>query len=367
MRHWIVAVVVIAMLSNEPTAALSAPLTIPYGRSWPLSIVVDSSRGLAYVDGASGIYPLTGFSFGVINTTSHTLVRVLPLNSTPGVIALDSQNGDVYVAGPDSIEVYEWRTQVFSRSIQVGHPIFSIVYDVSSGSLLFTSGDSVFSIDATTGQLQASSAVGGDAEGMVVDSANGEVYVTSYLSGTISVLKEGTLAMVKTIGLPPPAYPNQLALNPNTQLIYATTGTNFIDVIDARTDTFVASIQVAPSSQNSTTAVAVDSVSGRVLAASSPGGSITEVDGLGGAPLGNFKLSSAVYALAVDQKTGKLYATNYHQISVFDVRRGQSSFLPFELAATLGVASVAVVMLLFARHRLRGERGASQDRPPHKS
>jgi DNA-binding beta-propeller fold protein YncE len=361
------AVMVLVMLATEPAAALSVPVTISYGRSWPLSIVVDSSRGVAYVDGTSGIYPPTGFSFGVINTTSYSLLKVLPLNSTPGAISLDPSSGDVYVAGSGSIEIFRWRTQAFSKSIQVGHPILSIVYDNGSGSLLFTSGDSVFAIDATTGQLRASSTVGGDAEGMVVDAKNGEVYVTSYLLGTISVLKAGTLTMVKTIGLPSPAYPSQLALDPNTQLIYATTGTNSIDVIDARTDTFVRAIQVAPSSRNSTTSVALDSKTGRVFAASSPGGSITEVDGLGGAVVGGFKLSSAVYALAVDQKKGELYATNYHQISVFDVRGGQPNLLPVWLAATLGAAAAAVVFFLLVRRRSRGQFGASRSESPHKS
>ncbi len=48
---------VLALLLAQPATAATYPVNVPYGRSWPLSVVVDSARGLAYVDATSGEYP----------------------------------------------------------------------------------------------------------------------------------------------------------------------------------------------------------------------------------------------------------------------------------------------------------------------
>jgi len=345
----------VVLLLLAPTLAQSAgaqsyPITIQYGRSWPLSIVVDSSRGLAYFDATSGIYPPEGVSVGIVNVTSHSVAHVLPLNSTPGPVVLDQGSGNVYIAGSQSIGVLGGTNRTSIRMIKVGYPILYLAFDNGvSADAFFTSGARVFAFDPGTGAIVANATVGGGAGGMATDPASGRLYVADYLSATIVVLQASTLAQVGTIRLPS-CCPSQLALDQKTQTLYASTGTNRVDVVDAKSDTFVRSVQVAPSSQNSTSAVVVDDRTGMVFVASSPGGSIVELEGPSGNVVGVLRVNSAVAGLALDPATRELYATNYHQVTVFDLRgTGQTPNYTEAAVAAVGALVAAVALLVVIR------------------
>lgn len=348
--------VILGLLLVQPVQAASYPISIEFGRSWPLSVVVDSSRGLVYADGTSGENPPVGFTFGVINVTSHELAKVFPLDEIPGSVALNPANGDVYVAGNYSIEVFDQAAQNFTGLIEVGHLVLSMIYDEGSGNIFVTSGDSVYAINPQSGRVTANATTSGGTEGMVVDPTNGLLYVSEYTTGQIAVFQASNLQPDGTIELPT-CCAAWFALNTNTQTLYASTGSNYLDVVNAATNTFEKTFKVDPSSQNSTGAIVVDNDTDRVYVASSPGGSVLEVDGSTGTVLQTLKVQSdsAVAGLAIDTKTAELYATNYHYITVFEAggRRG----LLFVLV--LGVAVVvvaAVVVYLFVRRRDEKER-----------
>ena len=346
LRAKVISLLLFGLLLAQPAAALSYPITIQFGRSWPLSVVVDSNRGLAYADGTSGENPPTGFTFGVINLTSHELVKVLPLDEIPGPVALDPSNGDVYVAGNYSIAIFDQATQNFSGLIEVGHPILYMIYDGNvSGNIFVTAGDGVYAFNPQTGAMTANATVSGGLDGMVVDPSNGMLYVSEYTTGEIAVFNPSNLEPAGVIELPT-CCASMLALNSNTQMLYASTGTGYVDVINVGTNSFEKTFQVAPSSQNSTNAIVADDETGRVYVASSPGGSVLEIDGSTGTVLQTLKVpgDSAVAGLALDTKTGELYATNYHQLTVFDAGRGRGYLLLLVLAALLIVASVVIIV-----------------------
>jgi hypothetical protein len=161
--------VLLLILSLSASNAQSAPITIDYGRSWPRSMVVDSSRGLVYIDGMSGIYPPTGYSFGIINASTHLVMKVLPLDVISGEMALNPSTGDVYVAGSDSIEVFDGGTQSFVKQITVGVPLLYIAYDNRTGDVFFSAGDRVYQVDPRTGALLKNTTVGIDAGGIVIN------------------------------------------------------------------------------------------------------------------------------------------------------------------------------------------------------
>lgn len=313
-------------------------------------MAVDSGRGVLYVDGVSGIYPPTGFSFGIINASTHAVERVLPLNVTAGEMAIDESSGDVYVAGSNSIEVFDWRTQSFVRQIDVGVPVLYILYDGGSGNLFITNGlNSVFEVDPRTGTVLANATVGSGAEGLALDQSSRELYVADYLSGSISVLRASSLSMVTTIALPAPCYPSQIVLNPKTRMLYSTTGVNAIDVVDSATNRFVQSVIVAPLTSNSTSAIALDDETNSVFVLTGPGTTITQVDGSSESVVGRFAVSSDAYEVAVNQATGELYVTVYHQISVFSVTHGPANVFLQEVVPAVILATAAVVAVLHAR------------------
>jgi DNA-binding beta-propeller fold protein YncE len=156
-----------------------------------------------------------------------------------------------------------------------------------------------------------------------------------------------------------------MTLNPKTQILYASTGTNAVDMVNVATGEFEKSVQVAPSSQNSTGPIAVDSETDRVYVGSSPGGSILELDGSTGAVVGKFLVQSQAAGLSIDTTTQELYATNYHQIAVFDAARARSFLLLIGVAivsvAALGVIAVFVLLKRRdERERMRVQSGYSE-------
>jgi DNA-binding beta-propeller fold protein YncE len=361
MRKALLAIVILALLLSQSAAAASYPITISYGRSWPFSIAVDSARGLVYVDSTSGENPPVGYTFGVINATSHSLIRAIPLDEIPGPVVLDQATGEVYVAGNYSIEAFN-STNAIGMLDTAGHQILGMTYDGSvSPDIFFTSGNSVFALDPGSSKLVRNATVPNGPYWPVLDPANGDLYVSEYLSGEIAVLSASTLALLATIALPT-CCAAEMVVNPKTQTLYASTGTNAVDMINVATGEFEKGVQVTQSSQNSTGPIALDNETNRVYVGTSPGGSIIELDGSSGAVVGRFLVQSQVVGLGVDPRTQELYATNYHQVTVFDAARTRSyRLLIVGLAIVIGAAGLIIVYVLLKRkderERMRVQSG----------
>ncbi len=349
---------ILALLCSPTSCAQSSPVTIVYGRSWPRSIVIDSARGVAYIDGMSGDYPATGFSFGIINTTSHALEpSVLGLNVTAGEMALDPASGDVYVAGADSIQVFNGGMQSFTRLMNVGVPIRYILFDSVTGDLFLTANNAVYQFDPRTGTMLRNATVGTAAEGMAIDTSTGEVYVADYLSCSIVVLKTASLESVTTIRLPTPCYPSQMALDQQTRSLYIASGSNTVDVVNTVDNIFERSTTVAADSTNATFAIALQEGTGNVFTLTEPGTTVTQIDGSTGSVVGRFQLTSVAYEMAVDQATGELYVSVYHDVMVFEPLHSQS-WLTLPVVAGLAAAALAVMALSLVLIRRRSKQAS---------
>lgn len=353
----LVALVIAVLLAVPVVQAQSNGVNIVYGRSWPESLVVDSARGIIYIDASSGDYPPTGFSFGVINASAEAVTRVVGLPVFPGELALDESTGTVYVGGNNSIAVFDGKTQSFVRTIPLRVPVFGLACDNATGDVLFTSGNGVYQLNPATGKILTSVTTGTDAEDIALDYSNGEVFVSNYLSASISVLRSSDLSPIKTVQLPKPSYPSELALDARNNLLYATTDENSILVIDATSNSIVTSLALPGSNANGTYAVAVDDHSNRVFAVAEPGTTITELDGASGAIAAQFRVISAVFDLAVDQRTGELYVSNYHQVTVFTPPYTPINNLDLPVAALVLVATAVVVAILLYFRRVTASGG----------
>ncbi len=340
--------------SSAATAAEGIVITIDYGRSWPRSLLADSARGVVYVDGMSGIYPPTGFSFGLINSTTHRLERVLPLNVTAGEMALDPATGDVYVAGANEVEVFDGATQAFVKLLKVGVPISDIAFDSATGHLFLTSGNSVYSVNPQDGSLLGNVPVGKAAEGVAVDSSAGILYVSSYLTCSVAVLRAEPLELAATVDLPAPCYPSQLALDAATHSLYVASGSNAVDVVDTAARAYDRSIAVSTSGANATFAIALDERTGQVFALTEPGRTVTQIDVSSGALVRRFQLGFVAYELTVDQTTGELYVSAYHDVIVIvPATGGLGPLLPQYVAGATAAAAVAAAVLLLLRKRMK--------------
>lgn len=357
------AVVVLVLLATPAAFAESTQVNIDYGRSWPLSLAIDSARGVVYLDGESGIYPPTGFSFGIINSTSGALQKVLPLPGEPGELALDESTGTVYVAGATAVNVFDSRTQSFGKQLAVGLPISDVVYDNFSNRLLLTSGGAVYQLDPSTGKVLGSMPVGRSAQGIAVDWVNGEVYVADYLSASVSVLRAGDLSLLKAISLPAPAFPSSLTFDRARNAVYATTDGSSILTIDTKTGSVVRRIDLSSAGIEAASVISLDEKDGLLFVASNPGNSVVEVDATSGAVLAMYPVASTVYEMAFDQATGRLYATNYHQVTVIT----PSHRTPYTmLLAVVAVVSLALIasLLTFLYSRRFTASGGTRGGPP---
>jgi len=345
----LVAIIVLVVLAPPPQAE-PVVLSIAYGRSWPQSIVVDSARHLVYIDGLSGLYPPGGFSFGVINSSSLALISVLPLGVTAGELALDGNTGTVYVAGNESIAVYDGRSRTFVRTIGLKLPVYGMAFDASTGYLFLTSDNSVLQLDPTTGSVLRSALVGNSGQGIAVDSSRGEILVASYLSASVSVLRSSDLSRVATVLLPQSFYPARLALDEGRGMLYVTTDERWVARVSLWNDSLVGNLIASTSDANGTYALAIDSARNRLFVAAEPGESVAELDASTGAFISNFALESAAVEMAVDSQSGRLYVTDYHQVTVItppDIAQGgQQWLLRGELAALIGLAAAVAVGLV---------------------
>lgn len=359
MNHKTLSLLLVCLLLAQASYAATYPLNITPGRSWPLNVVVDSSRGVVYFDASSGEYPPSGFSFGIINATTHDVIKILPLDVYPGVMVLDQASGDVYVAGYTSIAVFDESNQSFVRELVLGHPILSMAFDSSvSPDLYVTSKDSLLELSPNTGSLLGNVTFPSLLDGVQLDPSNGRLFVGEVTRNEIPVLNASNLATIGAIELPD-CCAIQFALDQGAQSLFATTGiSNYVYVVNAATDTFEKSVEVPQFGGNTTNSIAADGATGRVFVASSVGKSIAEIDGSDGHISRLLNVSSAVAALAVDTTTHELYVANYHQLTVFDFPGpGSLVFVALALAAVVIVGSVGTY-LLFRRRDLRGRREA---------
>lgn len=343
-------------------------MNIAYGRSWPRSIVVDPGRQLVYVDGMSGIYPPDGFSFGVVSLANQSLGTVLGLPGIAGELALDADSGIVYAAGQNSVTVIDVRNMTVERTITLKIPIFSIAFDGATGYLLITSGNRVFQMDPASGRLLRNATVGDAAEGMAVDQASGTVFVANYLSSSVSVLRTADLTSVKTVELPSTTYPSQLSLDARHSVLYVTTDGQSVVRVSSRSYAVIGSIKVSESSVNGTYALAVDPQRDRLFVATEPGTTISELNATTGVLLATFAVDSAAYEMVVDQTTGILYVTNYHQISVISpvvVPIAEQQAPQYGLWALIAGVSIAAVagLYLWRFTAIGGTRGGPSPLP----
>jgi len=340
----------VGLLLAQASYAATYPLNITPGRSWPLSVVADSSRGLIYFDATSGEYPPSGFSFGIINATTHEVVKILPLEEYPGAMVLDQASGDVYVAGSTSIGVFDEGNQSLVYYPVPGHPILSMAFDSSvSPDLYVTAGRSLLSLNPHTGAILGNVSFSNDLDGIQLDPSNGRLFVGQYPASEVSVLNASDLEKIGTIGLPG-CCALQFALDGKTQLLYAATGTNYVYVMNAAAGTFEKSVEVTQSAGNSTNVIVADNATGRIFVSSSPGGSVMEIDGSGGRVTQFSNVSSQVAGLALDTKTQELYVANYHQLTIFDARRPRTLLLvALVVVGVVAVGAIGVYVILRRR------------------
>ena len=163
-------------------------------------------------------------------------------------------------------------------------------------------------------QQQISLKVGLNPTEVAVNPNTNMVYVTNADSNTVSVIDGKTNSVVKNIEVG--KQPSSIAINPNTNMVYvANSNSNTVSVIDGKTNSVKTDIV-----DNGSEFVALNPNTNMVYVANSNSNTVSVIDGKTNMWLEKITLEHIGYDLAVNPNTNKVYVTNAdsNTVSVID-------------------------------------------------
>jgi YVTN family beta-propeller protein len=183
-----------------------------------------------------------------------------------------------------------------------------------------TTGD-VSVLDAGTGRVMATIAVGARPIGVVAGRGNGRVYVSNESSNTVSVIDKATFEVVDNIATGPK--PHHIALAPDGRMLYvAEFGGNSVAAIDTVTNG-VTTLAASASPSARTHAVWAGS-NGKLYATNSVVNTVGVVDTRSGVLMEEIPVGTNPSEVLVmrDGRTAYVSARNENQIEVIDLATG---------------------------------------------
>ena len=169
--------------------------------SGPAALAFDAATSILYVvneylDNVSEYDPANG-----------TLLGSFSVGVGPAGITLDPTNQELYVLsyGDDDVNVSSATMLQYAKNVSVGDSPCAISYDPANGLVyVANTGDNDLSaIDPSTNTVLGTLAVGlapGELGGLAPDGALGSLYVSNWLSGSLSVVATGSSAAAVQFG-----------------------------------------------------------------------------------------------------------------------------------------------------------------------
>ncbi len=164
----------------------------------PASLAYDSGKGEFFVSGISG--PVT-----VVSDVTDTIVS--SFNASLGQMTYDPTQGELFAASPfdafppdNTLAVISDSTNsvIANVSLPVG-PVRGVCFDVASGEVYATAGDTVQAVFAANDTLGASVRVGTDPGPIAYDAGAGELFVANTGSDNVSIVSLGNLSVIGTV------------------------------------------------------------------------------------------------------------------------------------------------------------------------
>jgi YVTN family beta-propeller protein len=195
--------------------------SIPSGAS---GFMVDDLNGYVYVPNGAPTGVVT-----VVNETTGGVVRTISVGPEPAVATLDSGNGNIYVAnqGSDTVSVISGISNQVIATIPVQGTPYSILSDHVTGNVFVAAGDINWSYDSlsaavvtaisgATSTVLGSIPFGHDFQDFVGDTATGSILCET--AGSLTVINSTTNRIVEAV--PEPLSPTSIAFDPLTGQVY---------------------------------------------------------------------------------------------------------------------------------------------------
>lgn len=178
---------------------------------------------------AGQVYACDSWTSGklvVLNGSSLTEIRTIPVGSEPIAIAFDPTTGEGFAAnwGSDDVSVFQTQSGQVNERIPVGTGPDAIVYDNRSGDLYVANNGSsnLTVIDGRTNQVTGSLRVGACPTALAYDWTQDALFVTSACSNSLETIDPQTGSVSGTV--PTGDFPCGLALDPADRALFVANG-----------------------------------------------------------------------------------------------------------------------------------------------
>jgi len=231
---------------------IAAPLVLAdtYGIAAQLNVGGDGKWDYPSVDPASHrLYLSRGTHVMVVDTESGKVVGDIP--DTPGVhgiaIATDLGRGYISVGKSNQVKVFDLRTLKVMAAIEVGAKPDAILYDEATHQVFVFNGhsDNVSVIDAKSGVLVATVALGGGPEFAVAD-GNGTIFVNIENKNEMAALDARQRKIVSRWPLPGCEGPTGLALDIAHKRSFSVCANAKMTILDTRSGKAMATLPIGP-------------------------------------------------------------------------------------------------------------------------
>jgi YVTN family beta-propeller protein len=166
-----------------------------------------------------------------VDASRGTVTGTFAAGETPYEVALDAQDGDLFIAdyGSDNSSVVNASTGSAVASIDVGPGAFGVLYDATTGQVYFTiqQTDTVTVVNPARDAVVTTISIPGASnystsspEGIALDPANGDLYVADASNDTLSVIDPARNTVVGAI--PVGASPGGVLYDPVDGYLYVT-------------------------------------------------------------------------------------------------------------------------------------------------
>ena len=190
---------------------------------------------------------LLGNTVSVIDTTNNTVVKTIPVGTSPWGVAVNQAGTLVYVTnhGSNNVSIINTSTNAVTGTIPVGNEPLGVAF-TPNGKTAYVANDlsnSVSVINTGTKKVTATIPVQNSPYGVVVTPNGAFVYVSNLGSGTVSVISTLTNTVVATVTVG--SSPFLLAVSPDGTTVYVPCqGPGTISVIRTADNTVTGTISV---------------------------------------------------------------------------------------------------------------------------
>ena len=271
-----------------------------------------------------------------LDSRRGTIVGTISLDLYPGTLAVDSRVGHGFINAVaefssdlalNTLHVLDLRSGKVTHVLSPGSYLDDIAMDERTNHLFAADADenSVHMLDARTGVVLRTTAVGWDPEQVVVASGAGRVFVINDGDDThvasMSILDATSGALLRTSPSDAAQYYFTFAVDDRTNRVFAASG-GVVRVWDARSG---AALRQTAIPGGGISALAVSAGTNRVFAVNSDHHSVSTLDARSGRLLRTIPVGSQPSALAVDDHMRRVFIANSgsNSVSALDATTGR--------------------------------------------